>query len=103
MSVGPSGSCAVEMPGWRDDSPSRVRQLFGDVDWRSAGSRIPGVPQHNLKANLSATIRHFTVGGNLLRLIGEADDVLGHNHKDPRFLSPGAPRALWVGIELSLP
>ena len=33
-------------------------------------------------------------------LLGEADDVLGDAYDDPRFLSPGAPRAAWVGIEL---
>ena len=32
-------------------------------------------------------------------LLGEADDVLGDAYDDPRFLSPGAPRAAWVGIE----
>jgi hypothetical protein len=34
-------------------------------------------------------------------LLGEADDVLGDEFDDPRFLSPGAPRAAWVGVELS--
>jgi hypothetical protein len=33
-------------------------------------------------------------------LLGEADDVLGDDFDDPRFLSPGAPRALWVGLEV---
>ena len=32
-------------------------------------------------------------------LLGEADDVLGAEDHDLRFLSPGAPRAAWVGIE----
>ena len=36
-------------------------------------------------------------------LLGEADEVLGDDYDDPRFLSPGAPRAAWVGVELSLP
>jgi outer membrane receptor protein involved in Fe transport len=34
-------------------------------------------------------------------LLGEADDVLGDDFEDPRFLSPGAPRAAWIGIEFS--
>jgi iron complex outermembrane recepter protein len=34
-------------------------------------------------------------------LLGEADDVLGEGFDDPRFVSPGAPRAAWIGIELS--
>jgi outer membrane receptor protein involved in Fe transport len=34
-------------------------------------------------------------------LLGEADEVLGDDYDDPRFLSPGAPRAAWVGLRLS--
>lgn len=36
-------------------------------------------------------------------LLGEADDVLGDDYDDPRFLSPGSPFGIWVGIELSIP
>lgn len=35
-------------------------------------------------------------------LLGEADEVLGDEFDDPRFVSPGAPRAAWIGIEISL-
>jgi iron complex outermembrane recepter protein len=117
------------------------------------GNRIPGVPQHNLKANLSSTIKRLTFGGNVtvtsaqylrgdeanllptvdefalvnltaqyeiasnLRIkarvanlfgveyatfgLGEADEVLGDYYEDPRFLSPGAPKAAWVGVEFT--
>ena len=34
-------------------------------------------------------------------LFGEADEVLGSEFDDTRFLSPGAPRAAWIGFELS--
>ena len=34
-------------------------------------------------------------------LFGEASDVLGDEFGDSRFLSPGAPRGAWVGIEYS--
>jgi outer membrane receptor protein involved in Fe transport len=34
-------------------------------------------------------------------LLGEADEVLGDGFEDPRFVSPGPPRAAWVGIELT--
>lgn len=34
-------------------------------------------------------------------LLGEADEVLGAEFDDPRFSSPSAPRAVWVGIEYS--
>jgi outer membrane receptor protein involved in Fe transport len=118
------------------------------------GSRIPGVPQHNFKLNLSGTFGRLSIGGNLLvesgqylrgdeanllptvdgfslvnlsasyalarhvaftarvanvfdseystfGLLGEADGVLGAEYDDPRFLSPGAPRAAWVGLQFS--
>jgi len=34
-------------------------------------------------------------------LLGEADDVLGDDFDDPRFVCPGAPRAAWIGLEIS--
>jgi len=34
-------------------------------------------------------------------VLGEADEVLGDEYDDPRFFSPGAPRAAWVGIRVS--
>jgi outer membrane receptor protein involved in Fe transport len=34
-------------------------------------------------------------------LLGEADEVLGDDYDDPRFLGPGAPRAAWIGLEFS--
>jgi outer membrane receptor protein involved in Fe transport len=41
--------------------------------------------------------RYHTFG-----LYGEADDVLGEQYSDPRFIGIGAPRAGWVGVKLSL-
>ncbi len=35
-------------------------------------------------------------------LYGEADEVLGDAFNDPRFVSPGAARAGWIGFRLSL-
>lgn len=134
-------------------SPNHPDEEDGEIEVE-AGDRLPGVPQHNLKANLSGTIRRLTLGGSLLRtssqylradeanllpaidgftlanatasyalarqvrltgritnifgskystfgLLGEADEVLGDDYDDPRFLSPGAPRAAWVGLEIS--
>jgi iron complex outermembrane recepter protein len=34
-------------------------------------------------------------------LLGEADEVLGDDFEDPRFEGPGAPRAAWIGLEMS--
>jgi outer membrane receptor protein involved in Fe transport len=134
-------------------SPNHPGEENGEIDVE-AGSRIPGVPQHNLKANISAAIRRMTVGATLVAnssqylrgdeanllaqvdgftvvnllasytvarrialsgrvtnvfdteystfgLLGEADDVLGDEFDDPRFVGPGAPRAAWVGISIS--
>jgi len=134
-------------------SPNHPDEEAGEIEVE-AGDRLPGVPQHNLKASLSGTIRRLTLGGNMLRtsnnylrgdeanllpaidgftlanatasyalarqvrltgritnifgsrystfgLLGEADEVLGGDYEDPRFLSPGAPRAAWVGLEIS--
>lgn len=41
--------------------------------------------------------RYYTFG-----LYGEADEVLGDQYTDPRFVGIGAPRAGWVGLKLSL-
>jgi outer membrane receptor protein involved in Fe transport len=35
-------------------------------------------------------------------LFGEADEVLGDDFDDPRFVGPGAPRALWIGVRFEL-
>ena len=53
---------------------------------------------------LSARLTNlFDTGFETFGLLGEADDVLGDDYDDPRFLSPGAPRAAWVGVEWTLP
>lgn len=134
-------------------SPNHPDEVDGEIAV-AEGNRIPGVPQHNLKASVSTAIRRATVGAVLLvsshqylrgdeanllptvagfsllnlhasytlapsvrltarvsnllgaeyatfGLLGEADEVLGDNYEDPRFLSPGAPRAAWVGLDFS--
>ena len=134
-------------------SPNHPDGEDGEIEV-GAGSRIPGVPQHNFKAGVSAAIRRLTVAGSLLTtssqylrgdegnllpalagfsvvnltanyplarrvaltarvtnlfgsehstfgLLGEADEVLGDGYEDARFVSPGAPRAAWVGLEFS--
>jgi len=34
-------------------------------------------------------------------LFGEPSEVLGENFKNNRFLSPGAPRAAWLGLRMT--
>jgi hypothetical protein len=43
-------------------------------------------------------VRYATFG-----LLGEADEVLGDDFEDPQFLSPGAPRAAWIGVQVTIP
>jgi outer membrane receptor protein involved in Fe transport len=134
-------------------SPNHPGEDDGEIEVE-AGSRVPGVPQHNLKLSLFGTSGRFSIGGSLLTtssqylrgdeanllpaldgfslvnvsasyalarnvaltaritnvfdseystfgLLGEADEVLGDDYEDPRFLSPGAPRAAWVGLRFS--
>lgn len=65
----------------------------------------------NLRASLAATdqLSLFVTIENALNepyesfgLFGEPDEVLGEDYDDPRFVSPGASRAAWVGFKLAL-
>ncbi|MDE0088305.1 MAG: TonB-dependent receptor, partial [Candidatus Poribacteria bacterium] len=133
-------------------SPNHPEATGGEINVEK-GDRIPGVPQHNLKAGITFVATDaLSLGANIfinssqvfrgdegnlidripgysvvnLRgryilwnnlsifakvnnlfderyetfgLFGEADEVLGDDFEDSRFLSPGAPRAAWIGIE----
>jgi hypothetical protein len=136
-------------------SPNHPDAVDGEIAV-PAGSRLPGVPRHDLKGTVTATVGRTTFGGdvaylssqylrgdeanllpvidghvvvdvsashvlgkyvqvtgrianlfgaeyNTFGLLGEADGVLGEDYDDPRFLSPAAPRAAWVGVEVLLP
>ena len=134
-------------------SPNHPETRAGEIDVE-IGDHIPGVPQHNLKADIAFAVTDaLSLGANVLinssqvfrgdegnlidqipgysivnlrgrymlwnnlsifakvhnlfdeayetfGLFGEADEVLGDEFEDSRFLSPGAPRAAWVGLEL---
>lgn len=133
-------------------SPNHPEADGGEIEV-GQGDRIPGVPQHNLKADVTfAVTEALSLGANVLfnssqvfrgdegnlidqipgysivnlrgrymlwnnisvfakvnnlfderyetfGLFGEADEVLGDEFEDARFLSPGAPRAAWIGLE----
>ena len=133
-------------------SPNHPEAKGGEIDVEE-GDRIPGVPHHNLKADITFTVTDaLSLGTNILinssqvfrgdegnlidqipgygivnlrgrytlwnnlsifakvnnlfnetyetfGLFGEADEVLGDEFEDSRFLSPGAPRAAWIGLE----
>jgi outer membrane receptor protein involved in Fe transport len=64
----------------------------------SAGYRL------GARFRLAARVTNlFDAGYETFGLLGEADEVLGDDYDDPRFLSPGAPRAAWVGVEIGIP
>lgn len=44
----------------------------------------------------------FDTNYNTFGVYGQADEVLGDDFDDGRFVSPGAPRAGWIGIRLSM-
>ena len=70
--------------------------------------QIPGYSIVNLRARYTLWnhLSIFAKVNNLFDetyetfgLFGEADEVLGDDFEDSRFLSPGAPRAAWIGLE----
>lgn len=134
-------------------SPRHPAAVDGEIAV-AAGDRLPGVPQHHVKAHLTTQVRRLTAGLQFTRtsrhylrgdesndlpaldgasllhltasvvvnrrvrvigrvanvldarfatfgLLGEADEVLGGAYDDPRFLSPGAPRAISVGLAVA--
>jgi outer membrane receptor protein involved in Fe transport len=53
------------------------------------------------RARLFANIDNlFDAEYETFGLFGEADEVLGDDFDDPRFLGPGAPRAAWIGVRV---
>ena len=134
-------------------SPNHPEAKGGEINVEK-GDRLPGVPQHNLKADITYAVTDaLSLGTNILinssqvfrgdegnlidqipgysivnlrgrytlwnhlsifakvnnlfdetyetfGLFGEADEVLGDDFEDSRFLSPGAPRAAWIGLEI---
>lgn len=136
-------------------SPNHPDEEDGELDV-PAGSTIPSVPRHNVKARLGTVFGRASVAGTVLStssqylrgdeanlldpvagyavvnlnatyrlrprltlvgqvtnlfdrryatfgVLGEADDVLGDDFENPRFVSPGAPRGAWIGVEWRLP
>ena len=43
----------------------------------------------------------FNASYSSFGLLGEADEVLGDDFESPRFESPGAPRAFWIGLDIA--
>jgi iron complex outermembrane receptor protein len=85
------------------------RYLRGDEANRD--NKLTGYWLFNATAEYKIT-KNFTVFGKLDNIFdkryysfgayGQADEVLGNSYDNPRFVSPGMPRAGWIGVRLSL-
>jgi iron complex outermembrane recepter protein len=74
-------------------------------------AKLGGYWLFNGKAEYKIT-KHFALFGRVDNIFdtnyssfgvyGQADDVLGDAFDDSRFVSPGAPRAGWIGVRLTL-
>jgi len=71
---------------------------------------LPGYVLVNLRAayQLARPVSLFAIVSNLFDanygtfgVLGDPAPVLGPAYTDPRFIGPGAPRALWVGLDVN--
>lgn len=82
--------------------------LYFRGDEGNAGPRVEGYAMLNARAEYRFERANVFLNiNNLLDtdyetfgLFGEADEVLGDAFEDNRFLSPGAPRAAWIGVSI---
>ncbi len=72
-----------------------------DLDTLDAYTIVNARADYTINENWSLFIRVdniFDVDYETFGLMGEADEVLGDEFDDPRFLSPGTPVGIWVGL-----
>ena len=71
--------------------------------------QVPGYVVVNARASyqIIAPVSVFVLANNLFNekystfgVLGDATDVLGPTYDSPRFFGPGAPRAVWGGVDL---
>lgn len=76
--------------------------LLSPIDSSAVVNLVGSYALHR-RARLVARVTNlFNTNYATFGLLGEADEVLGDEFDDPRFLSPSAPRAGWVGVEFSI-
>jgi outer membrane receptor protein involved in Fe transport len=59
--------------------------------------------RHRVTSRVTAVVQAQNIFGAefyTFGVLGDAASLLGDDFDDPRFYSPGAPRAAWVGIEV---
>lgn len=106
-------SVGVEL--WRQLSFGIDGLYSGDQFFRGDEANLTGKLAGYWLFNARAEYKfneHFTLFGkvdnifdndyNSFGVFGQADEVLGDAFDDRRFVSPGAPRAGWIGIRVSL-
>ena len=71
----------------------------GTLNGGSKDTLDPHAPVTN--PDIARVSNLFGVEYATLGVLGEPGDVLGDSYEDPRFVSPGAPRAAWFGLEWS--
>jgi len=100
---------------WRRFSLAIDTQYSGEQYFRGDEANITdplgGYWLFNARAELKIN-EHFALFGRVDNIFdrdyksfgvyGEADEVLGASYDDGRFVSPGSPRAGWIGVRLSM-
>lgn len=106
-------SLGVEL--WKKASLNLDSQYSGEQylrgDEANIGQKLAGYWLFNLRTELKLN-PHFTIFAKVTNLFdhqynsfgvyGNATELLGTEYNDGRFISPGAPRAGWVGIRLTM-
>jgi len=106
-------------------SPNHPANVDGAIDV-ARGNRLPGIPESVAKAGIEIDVTsRLTMGSNVVYTInskvlfffrvdnlldkayetfgvlGDAEDVLGDEFDEARFLTPAAPRGAWIGIRIN--
>ncbi|MGR9074392.1 MAG: TonB-dependent receptor, partial [Gammaproteobacteria bacterium] len=106
---------AVDVDLWRSWSLGIEGLYNGDRYFRGDEANVTGALGGYWVFNVRSEYRineHLALFGKIdnvfdrdyksFGVYGEAEEVLGSEFDDGRFVSPGAPRAGWIGIKLSL-
>jgi outer membrane receptor protein involved in Fe transport len=106
---------AIGVDLWKKFSLGINGQYSGDRylrgDEANLTAKLSGYWLFNATADYKVT-KNFTIFGKLdnifdknynsFGMYGDASGVLGANYDDRRFVSPGMPRAGWIGVRLSM-
>ena len=74
--------------------------LLEELDGYAVAQRSRRVPARRAREPVRNVDNVLDEEYETFGLFGEADDVLGDDFDDPRFVGPGAPRAAWIGVRV---